>query len=82
MIVLDLGLPDMDGVEVIRGLRGGPGCRSSCCPPATPPTRRSARSTRGADDYVTKPFRHGRTPCPAARRSAPGGAGGRRRGRM
>jgi two-component system KDP operon response regulator KdpE len=56
LIVLDLGLPDMDGVEVCRLLRDG---RS------TPIIVLSARGAEpdkvsaldaGADDYVTKPF--------------------------
>jgi two-component system KDP operon response regulator KdpE len=56
VIVLDLGLPDMDGVEVIRGLRGWT---------RVPIIVLSARQTSdekvealdaGADDYVTKPF--------------------------
>ncbi|WP_017237683.1 response regulator [Streptomyces sp. SS] len=56
VVVLDLGLPDMDGVEVIRGLRGWT---------RVPILVLSARQTSdekvealdaGADDYVTKPF--------------------------
>jgi two-component system KDP operon response regulator KdpE len=56
VVVLDLGLPDMDGVEVIRGLRGWT---------RVPVIVLSARQTSdekvealdaGADDYVTKPF--------------------------
>jgi two-component system, OmpR family, KDP operon response regulator KdpE len=56
LTVLDLGLPDLDGVEVVRGLRGW--CNS-------PILVLSARNTQdqkvaaldaGADDYVTKPF--------------------------
>ncbi|MEU7041816.1 response regulator [Streptomyces varsoviensis] len=56
VIILDLGLPDMDGVEVIRGLRGWT---------RVPILVLSARQTSdekvealdaGADDYVTKPF--------------------------
>ncbi len=55
-IVLDLGLPDMDGTDVIRGLRGWT---------STPIIVLSAREQEpdkvaaldcGADDYVTKPF--------------------------
>ena len=35
VVVLDLQLPDMSGVEVTRGLRAAhPGCACSCCPPA------------------------------------------------
>ena len=56
VIVLDLGLPDMDGVEVCRLLREDRG---------TPIIILSARGAEadkvraldaGADDYVTKPF--------------------------
>jgi two-component system KDP operon response regulator KdpE len=56
LIVLDLGLPDMDGVEVTRLVRDGR---------ATPIVVLSARGAEGdkvraldagADDYVTKPF--------------------------
>ncbi|NKQ56478.1 response regulator [Amycolatopsis sp. K13G38] len=56
VVVLDLGLPDMDGNEVIAGLRGWS---------AVPIIVLSARSDSpdkvqaldaGADDYVTKPF--------------------------
>jgi two-component system KDP operon response regulator KdpE len=55
-IVLDLGLPDMSGVDVIRAVRGFS---------TTPIIVLSARSgsadkvealDTGADDYVTKPF--------------------------
>ena len=56
VVVLDLGLPDMDGIEVLAGIRGWS---------AVPVIVLSARSTSaekvealdaGADDYVTKPF--------------------------
>lgn len=56
LILLDLGLPDMDGLEFIRDLRG----RSN-----TPIVVLSARGAErdkvkaldvGADDYLTKPF--------------------------
>ncbi|MFI9720075.1 response regulator [Streptomyces sp. NPDC052396] len=56
VVILDLGLPDMDGVEVIKGLRGWT---------RVPILVLSARQTSdekvealdaGADDYVTKPF--------------------------
>lgn len=56
VIVLDLGLPDMDGIDVIKGVRGWS---------EIPILVLSARHTSenkiraldaGADDYVTKPF--------------------------
>ncbi|RBM20646.1 response regulator [Streptomyces sp. PT12] len=56
VIILDLGLPDMDGVRVITGIRGWT---------RVPIIVLSARHTSdekvealdaGADDYVTKPF--------------------------
>ncbi|MFF0215374.1 response regulator [Streptomyces vinaceus] len=56
VIVLDLGLPDMDGVDVIKSVRGWS---------RVPILVLSARHTSedkiraldaGADDYVTKPF--------------------------
>jgi two-component system KDP operon response regulator KdpE len=56
LIVLDLGLPDLDGVEVIRGLRGW-----TDAPIIVLSGRSGARDKvealdAGADDYVTKPF--------------------------
>ena len=56
LVVLDLGLPDLDGVEVVAGLRGWT---------SVPIVVLSARDSQwakvdaldaGADDYVTKPF--------------------------
>ena len=57
-VVLDLGLPDLDGVEVCRRIRQ--------IAPGVPVLMLTARTTEadvvvgldaGADDYVTKPFR-------------------------
>ncbi len=56
LVILDLGLPGMDGIDVVRGLR---------CWSTVPILVLSARETEGAkvaaldagaDDYVTKPF--------------------------
>ena len=41
-IILDLGLPDIDGTEVIVELPGGSRRRSSCCPAGPAPATRSA----------------------------------------
>ena len=43
IVLLDLGLPDGDGKDVIRRARNGPTCRSSCCPRASGKPRRSKR---------------------------------------
>jgi two-component system, OmpR family, KDP operon response regulator KdpE len=56
VVVLDLGLPDMDGVDVIEGLRGW-----STVPIIVLSARVAAADTvraldAGADDYVNKPF--------------------------
>jgi two-component system KDP operon response regulator KdpE len=56
IVVLDLGLPDIDGVDVIRGLRGW-----TNVPIIVLSGRSHGRSKvdaldAGADDYVTKPF--------------------------
>lgn len=55
-VVLDLGLPGIDGVDVIRGLRGW-----TRIPIIVLSVRESERDKiaaldAGADDYVTKPF--------------------------
>jgi two-component system KDP operon response regulator KdpE len=56
LVIVDLGLPDMDGVQVVEGIRGWS---------AVPVIVLSARHLEqakvqaldaGADDYVTKPF--------------------------
>ena len=56
VVVLDLGLPDMDGTEVLAGLRGW------CTAPVIVLSARTDAADKvealdaGADDYVTKPF--------------------------
>ena len=56
VMILDLGLPDMDGAEVISGIRGWPPRRSSCCRSGATKAQKVAALDAGADDYVTKPF--------------------------
>lgn len=56
LVVLDLGLPDMDGIDVLRAIRGW-----SRVPVVVLSARTDARDKvgaldAGADDYVTKPF--------------------------
>ena len=79
LIILDLGLPDMDGMTILRNVR-----KWSKVPILPPPARSYERDKvealdAGADDYLTKPFgteellariraavRHTRTPDGAA----------------
>ncbi|MGW3912197.1 response regulator [Streptomyces sp. NPDC005070] len=56
VILLDLGLPDLEGVDVIRGIRGW-----SRVPILVLSARRASDEKvsaldAGADDYITKPF--------------------------
>lgn len=56
LVLLDLGLPGIDGVDVIHGIRGW-----SSVPIVVLSVRETERSKvealdAGADDYVTKPF--------------------------
>jgi len=57
LVLLDLGLPDMDGLEVIRRMRGG-GAKTSIIVLSSRGDERGKVSALdlGADDYVTKPF--------------------------
>ena len=56
LIIVDLGLPDIDGTAVVEGLRGW------CTAPIIVLSARGAETAKvdaldaGADDYVTKPF--------------------------
>ncbi len=59
LILLDIMLPDEDGISVLKKLRADPGCRS------LPIIMVTAKTTEidkvkgldsGADDYITKPF--------------------------
>jgi two-component system KDP operon response regulator KdpE len=56
LIVLDLGLPDMDGVEVIRALRGWSTVPIVVLSGRTQSLGKIRALDAGADDYVTKPF--------------------------
>jgi two-component system KDP operon response regulator KdpE len=56
LIVLDLGLPDLDGVEVIQGLRGWTSVPIIVLSGRTSGGDKVAALDAGADDYVTKPF--------------------------
>jgi two-component system KDP operon response regulator KdpE len=54
--VLDLGLPDIDGVDVIRGLRGWTAVPIIVLSGRAGSSDKVAALDAGADDYITKPF--------------------------
>ena len=56
VIVLDLGLPDVDGIEVCRRLRAISGVPIIVLSAEGADDRKVAALDEGADDYVTKPF--------------------------
>ncbi|MHB1582346.1 MAG: response regulator transcription factor [Acidimicrobiales bacterium] len=56
VVVLDLGLPDLDGVEVCRRLRQWSQVPVIVLSAAGNEERKVAALDSGADDYVTKPF--------------------------
>jgi two-component system KDP operon response regulator KdpE len=55
-VILDLGLPGVDGVEVIRGLRGWTKIPIIVLSVREEEREKIAALDAGADDYVTKPF--------------------------
>jgi two-component system, OmpR family, KDP operon response regulator KdpE len=56
LVILDLGLPDLDGVEVIEGLRGWTQAPIIVLSGRADSTDKVQALDAGADDYVTKPF--------------------------
>jgi two-component system KDP operon response regulator KdpE len=56
LVVLDLGLPDIDGVDVIRSLRGWTPVPIVVLSGRANSTEKVDALDAGADDYVTKPF--------------------------
>ena len=56
VLILDLGLPDMDGTEVIRGVRGWTSTPIIVLSAWGQESQKVAALDAGADDYVTKPF--------------------------
>jgi two-component system KDP operon response regulator KdpE len=56
LVLLDLGLPDMDGVEVIAGLRGWTAAPIIVLSGRADSSDKVEALDAGADDYVTKPF--------------------------
>jgi two-component system KDP operon response regulator KdpE len=56
VVMLDLGLPDMDGVDVIKALRGWTRVPILVLSARRSSDEKVAALDAGADDYVTKPF--------------------------
>jgi len=56
LVILDLGLPDLDGVEVIQGLRGWTKAPIIVLSGRSDSTDKVEALDAGADDYITKPF--------------------------
>ncbi|AWH93972.1 response regulator [Dietzia lutea] len=56
LIILDLGLPDMDGVQVLHGLQGWSRAPVLVLSARTDSSDKVEALDAGADDYVTKPF--------------------------
>lgn len=56
VVILDLGLPDMDGVDVIRGIRARARTPIIVLSVREDPADKVGALEAGADDYLTKPF--------------------------
>jgi two-component system KDP operon response regulator KdpE len=56
VVVLDLGLPDMDGTEVLAGIRGWSTVPVIVLSARTDSADKVDALDAGADDYITKPF--------------------------
>jgi two-component system KDP operon response regulator KdpE len=56
VVIVDLGLPDMDGTEVIRGIRGWSSVPIIVLSARGHEVHKVEALDAGADDYVTKPF--------------------------
>jgi two-component system KDP operon response regulator KdpE len=55
IVLLDLGLPDKDGLEVIKAIRDTWMCRLGCIRKRAEKEKIEALDL-GANDYITKPF--------------------------
>lgn len=82
LVMIDLGLPDIDGVEVVKRIRAWSGLPILILSARSAEADKIAALDAGADDYVTKPFGVGELTARvrvalrhAARTAQPGGAG-------
>jgi two-component system KDP operon response regulator KdpE len=75
VVIVDLGLPDMDGTDVIRGIRGWSSVPIIVLSARGQEAQKVEALDAGADDYVTKPFGMNELLArlrAATRRAAPG----------
>ena len=56
MILLDLGLPDLDGIDIIKNVRSWSNIPIIVISARTQEQEKVAALDFGADDYITKPF--------------------------
>jgi two-component system KDP operon response regulator KdpE len=56
VVILDLGLPDLDGIEVLHGIRGWNPVPVVVLSARATSDEKVAALDAGADDYITKPF--------------------------
>ena len=56
VVLLDLGLPDRDGIDVIKELRGWSRASILVVSARRTSDEKVAALDAGADDYITKPF--------------------------
>lgn len=56
LILLDLGLPDIDGQSIIRSVRSWTNCPIIVISARTTEEEKVLALDNGADDYITKPF--------------------------
>ena len=73
IILLDLGLPDMDGVDIIQAIRQWSGVPIIVISARSEDTDKIKALDAGADDYLTKPFFRGRAAGPSAGHSEAAG---------
>jgi two-component system KDP operon response regulator KdpE len=76
VVILDLGLPDLSGIDVVHGLRGWTSVPIIVLSARDTEAAKIAALDAGADDYVTKPFGMGELHArlrSALRRAVPAG---------
>lgn len=80
LAILDLGLPDMDGIDVVRGIREWSSLPIIILSARSTEADKVAALDAGADDYLTKPFGLGEllARLRVALRHAAGGSAGDR----